>query len=196
VIEGAEAGSKMQGIFDALGMLIKGVQSGCRLELTGFKGVGKQGTVLEHHVWSSVIQLLYLGHEMHVFKRRDSPRVNAMEMLVVKEPDNMKPVTESNKQCSNCTAGFIMRGRETNGTEVMGLQSDPLRRKQSKQQGIVANRLLCRQQHRVFIREVSDRNRWACGQRRDEIQHHSSQRRVDGPTFIKAAMEGVNSVQD
>jgi hypothetical protein len=76
---------------------------------------------MEHHVWSSVIKLLDLDHEMHVFERRDIPRVGTMEMLVSEEPDDMTLVMESNKQRSDCTAGFIALGTETDGTEVTGL---------------------------------------------------------------------------
>jgi hypothetical protein len=164
--------------------------------VTGFKGVGKQATVVEHHVWSSVIQLLYLGHEMHVFKQRDIPRVDVMEMLVTKEPDDMTLVMESNEQCSSCTAGFIMLGRETDGAEVTGLQSNPFCRNSPSNRELspidccVISSIVYSSE-RLVIRIV--------GPAVNGESKYSITRCNDGSIdqrSIKAAMEGVNAVQD
>jgi hypothetical protein len=88
---------------------------------------------------------------MHVFERRDIPGVSAMEMLVSEEPDGMTLIMESDDQCPECTDGLIALGREPDGAEITGLKSDPFSGEKFKQERIVADRLLCRQQHGVFI---------------------------------------------
>jgi hypothetical protein len=73
VFEGKKLGSQPECIFEAcfnnrLGVWVKGIQGGGRLEVTGLEGIGKHVAVMEHHVWCCVIQLLDLGQEMEVFE--------------------------------------------------------------------------------------------------------------------------------
>jgi hypothetical protein len=69
VINATEVPSEIQSILDALfcngfGMLVEGLKCGCGLDLLAFHRKGKYIPIVCHHVWTGIVQLLYLSEQV------------------------------------------------------------------------------------------------------------------------------------